>query len=151
MPRVRKESALPRHVGPGHQEYGSQCFEDKIVRDPVRLRNQRMGEVFGRQPGLRSVTLRIGGKWVRPAIRWMERGKGGECRGCLDLGQSIQPGRQVGGHLSLNPLEPVGEPQIPWAERVGGQMDERMGFDADRMQGAGRLPDELGRIHPRRK
>ena len=106
-----------------------------------------MGEAFGRKPGLRSVTLGIGGEWVRPSIRRMERGKRGERRGGLDLGQSIHPGRQVGGHLSLNPLEPIGEPQVPGAERVGDQMDDRMGFDADRMQGAGRLPDELGRIH----
>ena len=49
--------------------------------------------------------------------------------------------------LSLNPLESIGEPQVPGAECVGDQMDDRMGFDADRVQDASRLPDELGRIH----
>jgi hypothetical protein len=77
----------------------------------------------------------------------MECGKRGECRGSLDLGQSIQPRRQVGGHLSLNPLEPIGEPKVPGADCVDDQMDDRMGFDADRVQDTSRLPDELGRIY----
>ncbi len=106
-----------------------------------------MGEAFGRKSGLRSVTPGVGGGRVRPAIGRMERGKRGERRGSLDLGQSIHPGREVGGHLSLNPSEPVGEPQVPGADRVDDQMDDRVGFDADGVQGAGCLPDELGRIH----
>ena len=79
----------------------------------------------------------------------MERGKCGERRGCFDLGQSIHPDRQVGGYLSLNLLQPIGEPQIPRTEGVDNQMNDRMGLDADSMQGAGRLSDELGRIHAR--
>ena len=50
-------------------------------------------------------------------------------------------------HLCLDVLQSIGEPQIPGADRIDGEMDERMGLDADRMQGAGRLSDELGRIH----
>src|SRR5574337_1625423 len=72
------------------------------------------------------------GSW--PCVMGMEIGEGSQSRSRFDFCQAIQPQREGGFNLMLDPTQSSSEPQIPWAQRVDGHMDEGMGFDADRME-----------------
>ncbi len=75
----------------------------------------------------------------------MEIGKGREGRGGFHFGETIQPQREQVLNPLLELLQAEGKEQIPGAERIQNQMNQRMGFDADAMEHPRQAPNQRRR------
>lgn len=95
-----------------------------------------MGEAISMKRRRDSVLFAGHGERGRPDIVRVEIRKGGQCRRRFDFRQTVQPLGEGLRNVLLRTNQSAQEPEIPWAKGIDHQMDERVGLDTDRMQGA---------------